>query len=97
MDYDSNKCTRKLKTKVEVSSFPGLEKLVLDNKASSVTVIYNFETQWSQRTRKYKLRYNLPIYAEWTLLPELFEPVHLQFKGCLSVFIITMFYWNVCN
>ena len=32
-----------------------------------------------------------PIYAEWTLLPQLFGPVHLQFNGCLSVFITTMF------
>ena len=37
-----------------------------------------------------------PIYAGWTLLPELFEPVHFQFKGIWSVFIIAMFYRNAC-
>ena len=28
----------------------------------------------------------LPIYAEWTLLSELFGPVHFQFEGCLVSF-----------
>ena len=31
---------------------------------------------------------NLAIYAEWTLLPYLFGPVHFQFKGCLVCFTI---------
>ena len=29
---------------------------------------------------------NKTIYAEWTLLPELFGPIHFQFKGCLVSF-----------
>ena len=36
---------------------------------------------------------HLPIYVKWTLLPELFGPVHFQFKGGSGqFFIITMFY-----
>ena len=31
----------------------------------------------------------LPVYAEWTLLPLLFGPVHFQYKGCL-----VSFYYN---
>ena len=35
-----------------------------------------------------------PIYAEWTLLPQLFRRVHFEQKGHWIDFIITMLYIN---
>ena len=42
------------------------------------------------------LGYDL-VYAKWTVLTQLFEPVHFQLKGVLVVIIITMFNRNSCN
>ena len=36
------------------------------------------------------------IYAEWTLLPQLFGPVHFQLKGCLANLINSMVYKIPC-